>query len=265
MLEPSTFPKRALVQGHENGRLSPESNLVAEELRARLIPVVIKTTDEMSAEGWPVSENDLVVGDFDWTRHALRKLCVVFPEPPDYPDCLRELLFRRIWKSTLGELNVLLLSDPTNSIFIKPAEDTKAFSGLQASVDWMDYLMQQFPPSFPILCSEMVEMISEYRVYVVDGNIRSICHYKGPTEISLDIVVVEDAVRKLFESEEGKELTGCGIDFAVMKIDGKYLTGLVEVNDGYSLGAYDGISAKDYTDMLIARWIALLKGMPSPV
>ena len=35
-------------------------------------------------------------------------------------------------------------------------------------------------------------------------------------------------------------------------------TCLVEVNDGYSLGRYDGISGADYTDLLIARWRQLV-------
>ena len=35
------------------------------------------------------------------------------------------------------------------------------------------------------------------------------------------------------------------------------VTGLIEVNDGYSLGHYEGLSGKDYTDMFIARWHTL--------
>jgi hypothetical protein len=44
------------------------------------------------------------------------------------------------------------------------------------------------------------------------------------------------------------------MDFAVLKQpDGQILTCLVEVNDGYSLGLYPGLSGKDYTDLLISR------------
>jgi len=41
------------------------------------------------------------------------------------------------------------------------------------------------------------------------------------------------------------------MDFGILE-DGR--TCLVEVNDGYSLGRYDGINGSDYTDLLIARW-----------
>ena len=68
----------------------------------------------------------------------------------------------------------------------------------------------------------------------------------------------------LCNSDEGKDLTGCGMDFAVMETqkeneNGKsYITCLVEVNDGFSLGRYEGINGKDYTDLLIARWKQLV-------
>ena len=43
------------------------------------------------------------------------------------------------------------------------------------------------------------DMISEYRVYVVEGEIRAVCHYKGPSrgDGAIDELVVEDAVRSL--------------------------------------------------------------------
>ena len=46
-----------------------------------------------------------------------------------------------------------------------------------------------------------------------------------------------------------------GIDFGVLS-SGQ--TALIEVNDGYSLGAY-AIEAKSYTDLLMTRWHELLR------
>ncbi|CAE7426739.1 unnamed protein product [Symbiodinium natans] len=100
-------------------------------------------------------------------------------------------------------------------------------------------------------------MISEYRVYVVRGEIRAVCHYKGPSEGlgALDVTVVEEAVQTLCKSPEGEGLAGFGMDFAVLE-EG---TCLVEVNDGFSLGKYEGISGQDYTDLLVARWQSLMQ------
>ena len=49
------------------------------------------------------------------------------------------------------------------------------------------------------------------------------------------------------------------MDFAIMKINDNYITGLIEVNDGYSLGWNEGVSSKDYTDMLIQRWKEIVR------
>ena len=253
------FPQRAYIQTFD-GRMAPESKLVQEEMNARSVPVILLTTEQLLAHPPKFSRDDLVVGDFDWTRFALKQLGVAMPEPPDYPACLQHLLHRKIWTTTLADVAAQLRASPGERLFLKPSEDTKAFSGLVASADeWVDYLVESFPGALPVVCSELVEMLSEYRVYCVAGKPRAVCRYLGPEEPALDAAVVEEAARLLRESAEGAPLQGCGIDFAVMRLaDGRVVTGLVEVNDGYSLGAYEGVSAKDYTDMLVARWARLV-------
>jgi hypothetical protein len=102
-------------------------------------------------------------------------------------------------------------------------------------------------------------MISECRVYVVHGEIRAVCQYVGSAEAVPDLRIVKEASATLASSEEGRELAGYAIDFAVMQLgNGKIVTGLIEVNDGFSLGHYDGMSGKDYTDIFIARWQQLV-------
>ena len=44
-----------------------------------------------------------------------------------------------------------------------------------------------------------------------------ICQYKGPKDAPIQQHVIEVAAKILFESEEGKPLTGCGMDFGVIK------------------------------------------------
>jgi hypothetical protein len=257
------LPSRAFLQAHAGGRLPPESALVAAELQSRGIPVACCTTEERQRQPLCLTATDLVVGDFEWTRAALQQLGIPMPAAADYPPCLQHLLHRRIWPSTLGDVQRCMAAEPALQLFIKPATDAKAFSGLLASPDWMGYLLEEFPATFPVLCSEVVAMLSEYRVYVVHGAIRAVCHYKGPTEHTLDMEVVERAVALLSSSAAAKAeapVAGYGIDFAVMqttKPDGALVTGLIEVNDGYALGAYGGLSGKDYTDLLIARWMQL--------
>ena len=51
---------------------------------------------------------------------------------------------------------------------------------------------------------------------------------------------------------------GCGIDIGIIDLgeqqNPRYKTCLIEVNDGFSLGVYPPLTAKDYADLLICRW-----------
>lgn len=275
----STFPKRAFIQVFDES-LPPDYQLVADELTKRNIPYVTKTTDEILDNPLPLTKDDIVIGNFDWTNIAVKQLGLEMPIPPDYPICLKHLLHRKVWESTLGEVQHYLLENKDSNngrrddIFIKPALNAKAFAAIIEPKDGMiDTLINGIPgvllgldKSLPVFCAEIVDMISEYRAYVTNGKIVDVVQYRGPQDkdeegyVALDMTVVNNAVDILFESEEGKELTGCGIDFAILRIaPEEYVTCLVEVNDGFSLGRYEGLSGKAYTDLLIARWEKLVE------
>jgi hypothetical protein len=157
-------------------------------------------------------------------------------------------------------LKDILIKDPDTQVFFKPLEETKAFSGDLATLDWVNFLLydQRIPSDFPVTCSDKVEMLSEYRAYVVEGKVRALCRYRGPSDIVPDLPIIEKAAADLYASEEGNSLAGCSIDFAVVQqADGRRITALIEVNEGFALGAYEGLSGKDFVDLLIARWINL--------
>lgn len=259
------FPRRAFIQTFDD--VPRDYQPVVAELKRRGVEIQLRTTESVLAKPLPLTTMDLVVGDFDWTKMALKQLGCAMPAPRDYPKCLEHLLHRKIWSSTLGEVRDLLTAQSLGQVFIKPKVDTKAFSAIIEPKDQMlNTLLDGIPgaldplaPDMAVHCAEVVDFISEYRVYVVDGEIRAICHYKGPEDDFLDESVIKEAVSTLCNSEEGRDLTGMGMDFAVLKQpDGQILTCLVEVNDGYSLGLYPGLSGKDYTDLLISRWRRLV-------
>eukprot|EP00759_Apiculatamorpha_spiralis_P005430 PhF_6_TR13265/c0_g1_i1/m.21033 len=266
------FPARAYVQTYDT--VPPSYVGVIRELTTRGVEVITLTTEEfcsnITGHSVALTKNDLVIGDFDWTKHAVKKLGIPMPNPPDYPKCLEPYLHRKVWQSTLGETRTYLTSgklEPGQQIFVKPATDSKAFSGIieprdqmiGALIDGIPGVMKGLSPSLPVHCSEIVRMVSEYRVYVVNSEIRAVCHYAGAKDIPIDMVTIATAVGVLFASEESAQLAGCALDFTVIELPEGRVTGLVEVNDGFSLGRYDGISDKDYTDLLIARWHALCK------
>ena len=113
-------------------------------------------------------------------------------------------------------------------------------------------------------------------VYVVNAEIRAIVHYgckesvckcKGivgeKDGVDPDLDVIENAVRRLASSEEGRDLS-CGYraDFAVIRVPSSddtpsYVTCLIEVNDAYVAGMYSGVSEKDFVDMHVERFRSL--------
>ena len=90
--------------------------------------MTLSTEDFFQLEN--LTTNDLVVGNFDWTRVAIKQLHLSLPTPPDYPECLSHLLHRKIWRSTLKEVKDYLDSMHEGSVFIKPAYDAKIFSAI---------------------------------------------------------------------------------------------------------------------------------------
>ena len=106
-------------------------------------------------------------------------------------------------------------------------------------------------PKEPIFCSEIVDWLSEYRVYVIHGEIVGIKHYDGDPSIIIDEQIAAEAVQLLEQS--GEATAAYAIDLGVIS-SGE--TALVEWNDGFSLGSYN-LDKAIYTNLLIARWCEL--------
>lgn len=270
---------------------------VRADLESRSIPVVVLKTP-LGDESWAdllhlelrdlgLGPSDLIVALPSWVDVTLEELRIPVPAPPDYPDCLQHLLHRRVWKSTLGGVQTTLAdAKGGDQFFIKPAEGAKGFSGTIVTApvdDMLNMLLDRsiFPnlgADLEVHCSEVVDMNSEYAVYVVDGVVRATCHYMckrstcrckdgdramaGEPVVELDAAVVEDAIRLLAINEETQKLTGYRADFALIKRvapDGGewFETALVEVNDGYVSGRYEGMSSRDFADMIISRFASL--------
>jgi hypothetical protein len=101
----------------------------------------------------------------------------------------------------------------------------------------------------PVWCSELVDFVSEYRVYVCEREIVGIKHYSGDFRIFVDPKAI-DAALLAYTTQP----SAFGIDFGVTR-DGRTL--IVEQNDGFSLGSY-GLHPVTYAKLLETRWLELL-------
>ena len=189
------------------------------------------------------SREDVVVGCVDTVRSRLHDFGITAPEI-DYPDELRRYLGRKVWKTKMSVIN----SDPDKwPVFIKPLED-KQFTGVvvRSTKDLIGCGIAGVDQD--IFCSEVVDLVSEWRCFVRYGRILDVRHYSGDWRKHFDHRVIEEAVDGYKNAP-----AAYSADFGLTS-DGRTL--LIEVNDGYALGCY-GLFYIDYAKMLSARWAEL--------
>ncbi|CAH7167061.1 ATP-grasp domain-containing protein [Vibrio alginolyticus] len=215
------------------------SHLVVEGKQCRFF-------NEHNLDELTFKDAELVVGSIQSVGVALEKMGRQLPAPNYYPDILTDYLERKVWVTDTTGLT--LCQWP---VFVKPT-DWKSFDGrvVSSSNDLKDIPTQKL-----LHVSDVVTFIAEYRVYVVNGEIVEVSRYdSSDNEAALDKRRVGVAVQLLKLDPESP--TSFAIDFGVTD-DGRTL--LVELNDGFSIGAYGKLKAKDYYDLLKSRWNEMLK------
>ncbi len=227
--------------------MESEMRDVYDELRQRNIPVELFTDKRLHRRQLPVSKDTLVVGYVETMYTVFKLLGIHPPSPNDYPSILQPLFYRRIWNSSLQDLMNSVMESGI-PIFAKPSEQKKLFTGqvFKHSADLNN--TDNAPMTTPIFCSEVVDWLSEYRVFVIHGNIVGARHYDGDPAVKIDERVATEAVRLLEKSEDAT--AAYAIDLGVISTG---QTALIEWNDGFSLGSY-GLDRWVYTGLLIARW-----------
>jgi len=187
--------------------------------------------------------SDIVVGWIKCVKTALKNIGITPPGEIDYPEDLMEFFGRKIWKSNLSKIK-----EEDYPVFIKP-QVGKYFNGkLVTKFSDMIGFKYEAKGGCDIWCSEPVNFLVEYRVFIRYGQILGARKYKGNPFLSIDEKVVRKAIEKFKDIP-----AGCSMDFGLTD-DGRTL--LVEVNDGYALGSY-GLYPTLYAKMVAARWAEL--------
>jgi hypothetical protein len=184
----------------------------------------------------------IFVGGVGMVRKRLKALGIDKQDEIEYPSELHNFLNRKIWTSTLKEI----IRAEKTGIFIKPLE-TKLFQG-KVILEFKDFIGLNYAEEVNVWCSEIVDIVTEWRCFVRYGVLLDVRYYKGDWGSQLDLEVVEDAISK-FKTQPASYC----LDFGVDKKGTHYL---IEVNDGHSLGTY-GMGAISYAKFLSARWSEL--------
>jgi hypothetical protein len=135
-------------------------------------------------------------------------------------------------------------------MFIKPIKIKEFPAQIVNSLPLITFIGQNFNDNIECWVSEIVDFVSEYRIFLLGKEPIGCKHYLGDFKIFLDWKIVDSALNDLINQPAG----WC-LDFGVTS-DGRTL--LIEANDGYSIGNY-GLDGIDYARVLKARWFELIK------
>ena len=187
--------------------------------------------------------DEIVVGHIAAVRAGLRALGLAVPAELGYPESLRPFLGRRLWPSTI---NAVAAHPESWPVFVKPMHDAKKFTGvLVRRVGDLVGCGDQHQDT-PVWCAEPVQFRAEWRCFVRYGRILDARPYKGDWRAHFDPAVVEAALAAYLPEAPAAFALDVGVTAAGATL-------VVEVNDGYSLGAY-GLMPLAYAKFLSARW-----------
>lgn len=190
---------------------------------------------------------DICIGSVEATTTFFNICNVPVPQTITYPDQLRKYLHRDIKECAIADIR------DNYPCFIKPSKDIKLFTGDILNKDSDLDLLKSFSKiddTTPIYMCNVVNFISEYRVFVSNGVIRGIKHYRGDFTRFIDIT----EVRKMIN-----EYTNCPSAYTLdVGLDVLERTLLVEVNDMWSIGSY-GLDGKTYALLCARRMKEILK------
>ena len=198
-----------------------------------------------------VSRNDIVIDGVEQLNGYFSSLGI-HNNTPDYPDVLLPFAGRTIQKDRLGSLR----RNFTGPIFVKPTKE-KLFPGtvIRTLTDWAPLV--SFPLNQEVYCSPVLDLRSEYRVFVRYDRILDVRPYLGDYHFPFDPEGL-DRMLAAFTTWEQRP-AGCAIDIAVTA---EQKTIFLELNDACALGAY-GLNPIDYALLITARWSQLLS-FPDP-
>lgn len=192
-------------------------------------------------------KNAIFIGGINSVRNAFDSLNLRQPEIDNPHIHLPQYLGREVCEAVWSEIEQI----SEFPFFIKPLEDHKLFTGyvVKSKSDLLHAKLRVKPES-KILLSECVQFISEYRCFVLNGQLVGCKNYTGDFQVLPDFKIIENAIND-YQSQPA----AYSIDFGVTS-DGKTL--LIEMNDGFGLSAY-GLNKIIYCKILQARWDEILK------
>lgn len=241
-----------VLEGGRDQPLDLEETMIFNEARRLGLKTAIVSKTQMARGQFEMTPEVMAVGGVSFIKQALRLLGKKLPEHTPYPDVLKHLLYREVRRFPSLRLAKMKLM-AGDRFFIKPV-DWKRFTGFVAEFE-TDYRFNGCTNSMPVWVSTPVRFVSEWRVYVASDVILDMrfANHGGDRNIRPDMAVITNAIMELTKVGAPQ---GYVIDFGVLDTGE---TALVEMNDGFSFGAYDGLPAETLWVVMLNRWVELTR------
>lgn len=169
----------------------------------------------------------------------------------DVPKMIDLEPFRQYLKRTLEVMDISEVPEllKTKEVFVKPFEKIKGFTGMVVN---RKLILDVFSEGYKGLVSVqgVLDIVSEYRVYITDNKILGIKHYSG------DFLKFPQGnfIKQVFETaKENITHHSYTLDIGVLE-DGTSV--LIEINDGFAIGNY-GLEPLEYYIFCRNRWLQL--------
>jgi len=184
----------------------------------------------------------LCVGGINTLRTIIEYRRLQQPEVHSPHEHLPEYLGRNVFETTLGEVRAFKTIMP---IFIKPLIEDKTFTGyvVRSNVDLIK--LRTLPDNFRLLASEVVNFVSEWRIFINRYAIVNAKNYAGNYRIMPEFELIEYAV-----NDYKAQKAAYSLDFGITD---KGETMLIEINDAFGIAPY-GLEPVAYLKLLTERW-----------
>ncbi len=209
-----------------------------------------------------ISYSDIVLGKYINIRenpficsfNTMRKLFIdnqIKIEPIDYPEEIMKFSGRRISLFTVEEIISLykkeVLCGYYKNCFIKPYI-TKQFITFWLNDNTLS-LLESFDGNTKIWVSQLIDIESEWRIFVHKNRVVGSSYYSGNFKLTPDYDYINDIVSTYKSSPVGYTL-----DIGMLSHDANTI---IEVNDFWGIGSY-GLNPERYAAMLIDRYFEIV-------
>lgn len=193
----------------------------------------------------PGDPTNIVVGSVEQCVQWLAQNNYNVPELIDVRP-FEEFMGRTTKVMDISEANIICKDTP---IFIKPASAIKAFTGFVAD---SPFTLQVWSNGYKgeVIVQPVIEIVSEYRLYINCHTIIGMKHYRGDCLAVFDRVLIEKCVDVSYKVLYNHSYT---LDFGVLE-DGS--TVLIEINDAWAIGNY-GLEPMDYYLFVRNCWLQI--------